>query len=461
MSSFQVINPYNQKILNTLNYHNSDDVENALTIAHKTERSTPLQKTQRLKILREFYRLCTEHKTELIDTAISEGGKPYRDSVVEIERGFQGIETAIQALSQLAGREIPMGITPSSSSRLSFTHHQPLGLVVALSAFNHPFNLIIHQVIPALAAGCPFILKPSSATPLSAMKVMELLKKAGLPNEYGQLLHLKHHDATKLATDPRVRALNFIGSAAVGWNLKSCVAPGVRVTLEHGGVAPVILAPDALSEQIAPSLVRGCFYHAGQVCVSVQKIYVHQDQAEDFQKVFVQETQKLIVGDPHDAQTDVGPLINAKELERVHLWVNEATEKGATLLYGGDKLENHCFQPTILLNVPKNCRLYQEEIFGPVVMIETYDHIDEVIDSINSTPFAFQAGLYGQNIDWLMRSAQKLYAQTVMINDHSAFRVDWMPFGGLKNSGIGLGGIENTLKEYCVEKLYVMKLQDS
>lgn len=460
MSQFQVLNKFNQKVICTLDYHSSADVEAALQKAHKAEQETPLPKTTRIKILKELYRLCVENKSELITTAIAEGGKPYRDTVVEIDRGIQGIEATLQALAQLSGREIPMGITPSSSSRLSFTHHQPLGIVVALSAFNHPFNLIIHQVIPAIAAGCPFIVKPASATPMSAMKIMEFLKQAGLPQEFGQLLHLKHPDATKLATDSRVKALSFIGSAQVGWKLKSSVAPGVRTTLEHGGIAPVVLAPDALVDQLVPSLVRGCFYHAGQVCVSVQKIYVHENHLENFQKALIQETQKLVVGDPMDEQTDVGPIIHATELERIQSSVQEAIKKGAKLLYGGDVLENHCHQPTILLNPPKDCRLSQEEIFGPVVAIETYQNIDEVVEKINELPFAFQAGVYGQNIDWLMSTARKIYAQTVMINDHSAFRVDWMPFGGLKNSGMGLGGMENALKDYSVEKLYVMKLQE-
>lgn len=460
MAQLIVKNPYTQETLQTLEYHSEKDVEAALNAASLALQNSPLAKTKRLAILKELHRQLSAKKPELIKLAISEGGKPYRDTVVEIERGLQGIEATIQALSQLSGREIPMGINASSQSRIAFTHHEPLGVVVALSAFNHPINLIVHQVIPAIAAGCPFIVKPASATPLSCQFIMEQLKLAGLPKEYGQMLLLQHREATMLATDPRVSALSFIGSGEVGWKLKSLVAPGVRCTLEHGGVAPVVLGPDALLEDLLPALVRGCFYHAGQVCVSVQKIYVHQVMLENFKRGFIQETQKLVVGDPQDPQTDVGPLINKKEQQRVHSWVQEAIEQGAQLLYGAEEMDHQCYQPTILLNASKESRVYQEEVFGPVVLIQSYQHIEEVIHDINSLPYAFQAGVYGQDIDWVMGTARKLNAQTVMINDHSAFRVDWMPFGGLKKSGMGLGGMENALKDYSIEKLYVMKVKN-
>lgn len=460
MTHLSVINPYSLEEIQTLPKNSRKDIETALKKATEAEKLGPLPKPERIQILKELLKLLTSLKPTLIKTACLEGGKPHKDTVVEIERGLLGIQVAIQSLSSMAGKEIPMEINASSSSRVAFTRFQPLGLVVALSAFNHPFNLIIHQVIPAIAAGCPFIIKPSSQTPLSCKIIMEQLYLSGLPSEWGQMLILDHEDATLLATDSRVKALSFIGSGKVGWKLKSQLTPGARCTLEHGGVAPVILAPDAKVEEILPGLVRGCFYHAGQVCVSVQKIYVHENMLQNFQAGLITEAEKLVVGDPLDPKTDIGPIIKISELERIHSWVLEAKEKGATILLGGEKSKGQSYPPTILLNPPEDCQLMKEEVFGPVVVIESYQHIHDVVQKINDMPFAFQAGVYGQDLDWLMTTAQKIYAQTVMINDHSAFRVDWMPFGGLKQSGIGLGGIENSIREYSIEKLYVMKLKE-
>ena len=394
---------------------------------------------------------------EFARQSAEEGGKPLIDSRIELTRAVQGIREAANSIGQLTGHEIPMNLTPSSMNRMAFTTREPIGIVAAISAFNHPFNLIVHQVIPGVAVGCPVIVKPARTTPLSCLNLVNCLYEAGLPKEWVQVIICKGSQAEKIATDPRVSFLTFIGSGKVGWSLRSKLAEGARCALEHGGAAPVIVEPDADIDDALPLLAKGGFYHAGQVCVSVQRIFVHEDIVESFSSKLVAIAKNLVVGDPTDEKTEVGPLIEEGEVDRIHNWVEEAKKAGGKILTGGNKIGKTCYEPTVILNPPYDINVSQCEIFGPVINIYSYKNRNEAIKFANDVPFSFQAAVFTNDINAALESAKDLNAAAIMINDHTAFRVDWMPFAGRKSSGLGVGGILPSMIEMTEEKLIVFR----
>lgn len=457
--NIKVFSPFKQDLIKEIPLNNALDVENALTIASQLHQQHPhgLPAYQRIDILEKLAVLISGRLDELTKLAAQEGGKPYQDSKVEILRAINGVKIAAQTVSQLHGEQIPMGLTPASENRIAFTTKEPIGVVVAISAFNHPFNLIVHQVATAVAAGCPVIVKPALTTPLSCLKFIDLLKEAGLPEHWAQVLICEDVLAEKLATDSRVAYLTFIGSAKVGWQLRSKIAPGTRIALEHGGVAPVIVEEDADFSELIPAIIKGGFYHAGQVCVSVQRVFVHESILAEVAEKLVNETKKLIVGNPLDEKTQVGPLILPKEVDRVEDWINKAITEGAKLICGGKRISNTCYEPTILLNPDKKSLVSTQEIFGPVICLYGYTETKEVIAQANALPFSFQAAVFTKNIDKAFSITKQLNAAAIMVNDHTAFRVDWMPFGGRNVSGIGVGGIQYTINEMLQDKLMIFK----
>lgn len=459
MDTIEVLNPYTQEVIKEYTLSGADEMEKAISLAYATfkDREKWLPKYRRVEILERTVVLMSGRKEELTKIAAKEGGKPYKDSVVEVERAINGVRLAIEDLSYFAGEEIPMGHTKSSANRLAFTRREPIGVVASISAFNHPLNLIIHQVIPAIAVGAPVIVKPAGTTPMSCFNFVEILYEAGLPKEFCQAILCGNDVAEKLVIDKRVNFLSFIGSAKVGWMLRSKVAPGTRCALEHGGVAPVIVTKHAnLADNIA-GLVKGGYYHAGQVCVSVQRIYVHESILEDFCDLFVQEVRKLKTGDQMSHETDCGPLILPKETDRVESWVNEAITEGAKLLVGGKRIGNSLFEPTVLLNPSEVSKISEEEVFGPVVCIYSYSNETEAVDRCNQLPYAFQAAVITDHLEEALNLTQEINATAVMVNDHTAFRVDWMPFGGRDESGLAMGGIKYSMHDMSREKLIVFK----
>ncbi|MAZ37934.1 aldehyde dehydrogenase family protein [Salibacteraceae bacterium] len=421
------------------------------------DRSKWLKPHQRKTILQRCAKIMETQIEELTKIAVNEGGKPYTDSKVEVLRAINGVEIAAENIGELKGGEVPMGLTPASEGRIAFTQREPIGVVASVSAFNHPLNLIVHQVITAVAAGCPVIVKPAPTTPMSCEALIDILKEAGLPKGWCQMVICENDVAERLITDNRINYFSFIGSAKVGWYLRSKLSPGTRCALEHGGAAPVIVEPDANFEEMLPSLIKGGFYHAGQVCVSVQRVFAHESICKELSEEIAAGAKKLKVGDPMYAATEVGPLILPREVDRVEDWVNEAVEAGAELLCGGKRISNTCFEPTVLLNPPANARVSTTEIFGPVVCIYSYSDRAEAIKIANSLDVHFQASIFTKNIDVALEAVQKLNATAVMVNDHTAFRVDWMPFGGRDASGIGMGGIQYSMHEMTREKLMVFK----
>lgn len=456
----QVLNPYDQQAIAEVDLLDQSGIEQALSDAQAvfTDKDRWLAAHERVAILARTRELMREHQEELALEAAREGGKPLQDSQVEVTRAIDGMALCIEALRGQQGSEVPMDLSAAGTGRIAFTRHEPIGVVVALSAFNHPLNLIVHQVGPAIAAGCPVIIKPAPDTPLSCMRLVQLLHEAGLPKVWAQaLLTTDNAIASALACDPRVGFVSFIGSAKVGWWLRSQLAPGTRCALEHGGMAPVIIAKDADLESALPLLAKGGFYHAGQVCVSVQRVFAPKDQALDIAERLAELGQAMRVGPATEASSEIGPLIRPGEVERVHAWVSEAIAAGAQCLCGGQPLSETCYPATVLLNPPPDAKVSREEIFGPVICVYAYADIESAIEQANALPFAFQASVFSRDIDTALMAYRHLDASAVMINDMTAFRVDWMPFAGLKQSGLGVGGIAHTFADMQVEKLAVIR----
>ena len=455
----QIRSPYDQHLITEVALQGIDDATAALSTAHHlfNMRSNWLPAWQRIEILDRVVTIMNTRIEELTNMATSEGGKPYTDSKVEVIRAINSVKLAAEYISHLTGEQVPMGINKASENRIAFTTREPIGVVFAICAFNHPLNLVVHQTVTAIASGCPVIIKPASSTPLSCLNFINILTEAGLPNGWCQSLLCKSDVAEQLVTDSRISYLSFIGSAKVGWHLRSKLAPGIRCSLEHGGAAPVIVEKDADIDELVPALLKGGFYHAGQVCVSVQRVFVQEDICETVCNRLIAGAKKLIVGDPLDPQTEVGPLISAAEVDRVEEWVNEAIEKGAQLLCGGKRIGNNCYQPTVLLNPSADVRVSTQEIFGPVVCVYAYSDREAAIQAANALDLHFQASVFTKNIDIALDCVRKLNATSVMVNDHTAFRVDWMPFGGRDASGLGMGGIPYNMQEMTREKMMVIK----
>ncbi len=455
--------PYDGSLIATVERGGPPVVEEALTTAYRLfrDRDSWLSAARRAEILRRAAAIMQERREELAVEAAREGGKPLMDSLVEVDRAVDGVHECVEFLRTQQGEEIPMGLNAASANRVAFTRHEPIGVVVAFSAFNHPLNLIVHQVGPAVATGCPCIVKPAEATPLSGMRFVGILREAGLPEKWCQGLLTTDLDvAGSLATDGRVGFFSFIGSARVGWRLRSKLAPGTRCALEHGGAAPVLVAEDADLDQVLPLISKGGFYHAGQVCVSVQRVFAHRSIARDLAERLAQAATALSVGDPTSPDTEVGPLIRPAEVERVGEWVREGIELGGELLVGGEARSETCYEPTVLYDPPADAKVSTLEIFGPVICVYPYDDIDDALARSNSLPYAFQASVFTNDIDTALRAARRLDASAVMINDHPAFRVDWMPFAGLRESGLRVGGIPYTMEDMQIKKLVVIRSKE-
>ena len=421
------------------------------------DRSSWLKTHQRIEILRKLAHLTRNKRAHLGLQIAREGGKPLTDALIETDRAIDGVLNAVDELRVRAGREIPMELTPASVGRRAFTILEPIGVVAAISAFNHPLNLIVHQVVPAIAVGCPVIVKPATTTPLSCVDFVALLHEAGLPPDWCQVFLPESNElAEALATDPRIAFLSFIGSSRVGWHLRSKLPPGTRCALEHGGAAPVIVDRSADLDRLIEPLTKGGYYHAGQVCVSVQRIFVHADFESAFLERFAARVAVLRVGDPTLPDTEVGPLILPREADRIEAWIGEAVAAGARLI-GGGRVSRTTLRPAIVVHPPPDAKLSTLEAFGPVTCVYSFTRLDDAIAAANALPMSFQSSVFTEDLRTAFDTAERLAASAVMINDHTAFRTDWMPFAGRRQSGYGIGGIPWTMREMTEEKMIMFR----
>lgn len=459
-TTLEVVNPYHLGRIGEVplsDWAGADSWLHGAQALHRDRSGWP-QAHARQAILERAQVLMRERFDALAHQIADEGGKPLVDARVEVTRAIDGVGLCIKALLHSGSSDVPMDLTAAGAGRLAFLQREPIGPVVAVSAFNHPLNLIVHQVAPAVAVGCPVIVKPADDTPLSALAFVNILHEAGLDEAWCRFIACDIPTAEKLVTDPRVAFLSFIGSARVGWMLRSKLAPGTRCALEHGGAAPVIVDESADIDAMIPLLAKGGFYHAGQVCVSVQRVYAPPARARQIAEALAAQADKLTVGDAVEESTEVGPLIRPREVDRVEQWLQEAVEGGGTVVTGNKRLGDTTFAPTVVLDPPESCKLSTQEIFGPAVAVYSSDSLDDSIARANALPWAFQASCFTNRLDNAMKCVQELDASAVMVNDHTAFRVDWMPFAGRRQSGYGVGGIGHTMHDMTQEKMAVIRL---
>ena len=453
-----VVSPYSGEVIAKMELADDKAIEQALVNSvdyyNSVMKNMPAYK--RADILNNVAKQIQDNHEDLSMTIAKEGGKPLTDARAEVTRAINTIETCAMVALTIHGEEIRMDRTPSGENHTAFTIKQSIGPVLAISAFNHPVNLIAHQLATAFAAGNTVILKPSSSTPISAYKIVEFFENAGLDSGVISFLGISNEQADKLVSDKRIKFITFIGSSKVGWGIRRKAHNGVRMAFEHGGTAVCTVDKSANLDKAVPKIAKHAFYHAGQVCVSTQNVFVHADIYDTFLERLIDETKKMKTGDPADSATEVGPLIRKSEVDRVISWVNEAVSEGAKVEYGFENIGNQCLTPTIITNVSTNMKIFKDEVFGPTVNILKYNDLQEPIDAINNNEYCFQDSIFAQDIDVAMHYARNISTKAVMINEGTAFRVDWMPFGGTADSGLGFGGVKHSIEDMMDEKMIMI-----
>lgn len=451
--------PYSHEKLADVATASSDDVLEAISSAHAAaKKMADLTAHQRAEILERVAGLLKEEKEECARIIAREAAKPLKAARAEVDRTIMTYSFAAQEARRIHGETVPMDAAPGGEGRIAFTVKEPLGVIAAITPFNFPMNLVAHKVGPAIATGNSVVLKPASQTPLSAYKIAELFHKAGLPE--GALNVVTGSGSTVgdvLMKDDRIKMITFTGSPEVGKYIRE--NSGLKkVTLELGSNSAVIVDEGINIEKVVPRIVTGAFAYQGQVCISVQRIFVHEAIFDAFVEFFVTETRKLKMGNPINEETDISAMISVEDTERAGNWVKEATDNGAILASGGI-YEQGIFQPTVLLNVPLHEKVSCEEVFAPVVHINRFQSFEEAIDLVNDSKYGLQAGVFTNDIHKALQGARKLEVGGVMINEIPTFRVDQMPYGGVKMSGMGREGIKYAAEEMTELKLISFKTE--
>lgn len=453
--TFDVKSPYDGSVVATLASPSEQDVEAAVaTTTGAFDETRKLSIHARSAALDHISRRIQERADEVAEVIAREGGKPLKWAKVETARAVSTFRWASEECRRWSGELMRLDTEASLGSRVGIVRHFPLGPVLAITPFNFPVNLVAHKMAPALAVGAPIVIKPATKTPLGALFLAELFLETDLPPAMLSVLPIGGSEAGELAKDERFAKISFTGSSQVGWDLRRA-DPKKAVTLELGGNAGVIVHSDADLDLAAQRIAFGGFYQAGQSCISVQRVLVHDDVAETFRSKLVAEVEKLKTGDPMDAEVDVGPLIDHDSLERVSAWVDEAVQGGAEVLTGG-KREDPFYAPTVLSKTERGMKVRQEEIFGPVVTLETYSDYEDAIERVNETRYGLQAGVFTKDIDRLMLAHRDIVAGGVIANDISAFRADQMPYGGSKDSGVGREGLRYAMEEMTEPRILVL-----
>lgn len=456
---YEVNNPYNGELVGSVEFATEEDlflaIETAQQVFEQTMKRMPAH--QRSTILRKSADLLESRGTEFAQLLCQEAGKPIRDAHGEVGRAVQVLRFASEETKRNDGELIKMDSAVGGEGRIGFAKRIPVGVVAAITPFNFPLNLVLHKLATAVAAGCSVVLKPAEKTPLSAMKLVHLMEEAGLPagavnvvNGFGENL------VPKLVTHRHVKKVTFTGSGPVGYKIKE-MAGKRKVTLELGSNSPNIVFPDADLEAAAAGMVKGGFAFAGQACISVQRIYVHEAVFGKFLDQFVPLVKNLQVGDPSLDTTDVGPLITEEAAIRTESWIQEAVSQGAKVLAGGQR-QGALLQPTVLVDVQPSMKVVCQEVFGPLVTVIPFETEEEVIAAANNSDFGLQAGVFTSDINRAFRLFEALETGGVWINEISTVRQDNYPYGGVKLSGIGREGVASAISEMTEIKFMGIKL---
>ena len=453
-----VTNKYTGEVIGALPTARREDVDAALAAA---ERAAPLMADmpvhKRADILSRAAALIRERREDLARTIAAEAGKALKYARAEADRAFHTFTIASEEAKRLHGETIPLDAVPAGEGYFGFWVRRPVGVIAAISPFNFPLNLVAHKVAPALAAGNTLVLKPASTTPLTAVKLCEILQEAGLPAGAMNLVVGPGGAVGEwLITDKRVAKITFTGSPPVGEHILS-VAGIKKVTLELGNTSPVIIAPDADLDLVARRCAVGAYYNSGQVCISVQRIYSQKQVYQAFTEKFVEASEAMVVGDPLDERVDVGPMIDAREVERIESWVKEAQTGGAKVLTGG-KREGMVYYPTVLTDVTPEMKVVAEEAFAPIASVIQCDDFEESLKQANDTHFGLQVGVFTRDINRVFQAVKRLNFGGVIINDTPAFRADHMPYGGNRQSGLGREGVRFAMEDMTNIQLVAIRL---
>jgi acyl-CoA reductase-like NAD-dependent aldehyde dehydrogenase len=447
-----VRSPYDDSAVAVVHRAGPDEIERAIAAATEAFDTTrKLASHERAAVLERISGLIAERRDDLARTIALEAGKPLKTARVEAERAAFTFKVAAEESKRIYGEIVPLDWIPGTEGRVAHIRRVPLGPIAGITPFNFPLNLVVHKVAPALAAGNPIVVRPASQTPVSALRLGEIVVEAGWPEGGISVVPSSTDAAAPLVEDDRIKLLTFTGSPAVGWALRQR-AGRKRVTLELGGNAPVIVHSDADAALAAERIAWGGFVQSGQTCISVQRVYVHSSLYDDFAADLVRRVEALVAGDPTDEQTDIGPLIDDGAAERVESWVEEAVAGGAKLLTGG-KRDGRMWQPTVLADAQETMRVSCEEAFAPLVVLYRYDDVADAIARASSSRFGLQAGLFTRDLGVVEQAFEGLDTGGLMVNDVSTFRVDHMPYGGVKDSGSGREGLR-----YAIEEMTELKL---
>lgn len=455
MSVREIRNPYDDSVIDTVPDMDEAAVRAAIDRADAVrERLASLPSHRRAAILYRAAELIDSNADALTELIARESAKPLKYARGETMRAVETFTFAAEEAKRLHGETVPMDAAKGGIGRFGYYVRVPVGIVGGITPFNFPINLVAHKVAPAIAAGCPIVLKPAPATPLSAIKLQELLLEAGLPEGAYEVVTGDADVGKWLTTDPRIAMISFTGSPPVARAISE-IAGLRRTTFELGGNAATIIDADADIDKAVDRNVMGAFSYSGQVCISVQRLFVHQDVYDEFRTKFIEKTQRLIMGDPLDAKTDISAMLNDGAAQRVKSWIDEAVSAGATVAHGGDT-NGRMFQPTILENTTPQMKVWTHEIFGPVVDLIPFRDFDEALHMADDSEFGLQAGVYTNDLRHVMRAVERLNVGGVIINDVPTFRVDHMPYGGNKSSGVGREGPRFAIEDMTTLKMVVI-----
>jgi acyl-CoA reductase-like NAD-dependent aldehyde dehydrogenase len=456
-ATIDVRSPYDDSLIGTIPAMTSADVDSAVARAVAALRTNPLPQWKRAAVLDRAAQLLAERRDHFATIIAKEAAKPIKTARVEAERAVGTFQFAAAEARKLSGEMIPLDAIPAGEGKLGFTLRVPIGVVGAIAPFNFPLNLVVHKVAPAIAAGCPVVLKPASQTPFSSIELAKMLvDECGLPADYLQVVTGGGGTVGNAIVDhPDVALITFTGSPEVGWGIRARAARK-RVGLELGNNAPVIIEPDGDWSTAAAKIKVAGFSHAGQSCISTQRIFVHRSIAAEFTSALVDHVATLVVGDPLDEATDVSALISHSERDRVASWVDEAVAAGASLLSGGSVGDDGLLRPTVLADVTPDMKVCAGEVFGPVVAIAAYDDLDDALRMANESAFGLQAAIFTRDIAKALRAVHTLDYGGVLVNEVPTWRADQQPYGGLRDSGNTREGPAFTVKEMTEIRMVVI-----
>jgi len=450
--------PYDGTVIASVFQGRREHAEAAIAAAVKAFGTTRrLPAFERQRVLRRVSENITERKQEFARTMAQEAGKPIKAARTEVERAIFTFNVAAEESTRIYGEYLPLDWQEFTAGRWGIVRRFPLGPIAGITPFNFPLNLVAHKVAPAIAAGCPLVLKPAPQTPLTALLLAEAVQQAGWPDGGLNVLPLSNEDAGLLVTDERIKLISFTGSAAVGWQIKKNCGKK-KVVLELGGNAGVIVHSDADLSYAADRCVVGSFAYAGQTCISVQRILVERSVCGKFTELLIEGAKKLKTGDPLEDSTDLGPMIRESDAVRATDWVQEAVRGGARLLYGGQR-QGSMMGPAILTGTRPDMKVNCQEIFAPVVTVEPYDDFDQALRQVNNSPYGLQAGLFTRDAKLIFNAYEELEVGGLIAGDVPAFRIDHMPYGGVKDSGMGREGLRYAIEDMTELKLLVMNLK--